>query len=401
MKLTRKIALRNLRRRPARAAALLLIAAFLALSVFGGSILVMSLQNGLKSYEARLGADIVVMPYEARTKGAFESILLQGIPGTFYMDKTEYDKIVRTNGVEAAAPQFFLASSSSGCCSAAVQLIGFDPEKDFTVQPWIRERYSGTLGKGDLIVGSELTVPKDRKLTFYNTTCTVVAQLDQTGTGLDTAVYANMDTIREMITHAKELQFHSFDAVDPDRAVSSVMIRVKEGYDVEKVADDINIHVRHIEAARPVNMISGISAGLTGVAGTIRILMILIWLLAAVVLSIAFLMIAHERAKEFAVLQVMGASRKMVSRQLLTESAWVSALGAVLGLAAAALIVLPFGKVLGNRLELPYLLPGPGTTALLAAGSFLLAVATGALTSAIASYRLSRQDVAVALREGV
>ena len=276
----------------------ILIAAFLTFSVFAGSVIIASLQNGLKSYEARLGADIVAVPYAARSKGEFESILLQGIPGMFYMDEADYEKICRIDGVEAAAPQFYLASASAGCCIAAVQVFGFDPSQDFTVQPWIREQYADTLEKGDVIVGSELMVPKNHMLTFYNTDCRVVAQLEKTGTGLDTAVYAGMDTIRDMIENARALKFHAFDAIDPDHAVSSVMIRVADGFSADEVTDDINIHVRHIKAAQAVSMVSDIAGGLSDVAGMIRLLTVMIWILAAAVLTIAFVMIAHERAKE-------------------------------------------------------------------------------------------------------
>lgn len=391
---------KNLRRKPARTAAMILIAAFLTFSVFAGSVIIASLQNGLKSYEARLGADIVAVPYEARSKGEFESILLQGIPGMFYMDAADYEKICRIDGVETAAPQFYLASASAGCCSVAVQVIGFDPALDFTVQPWIREQYADTLERGDIIVGSELTVPKNQMLTFYNTACRVVAQLEKTGTGLDTAVYANMDTIRDMIENAKELKFHAFDAVDPDHAVSSVMIRVADGFNVEDVANDINIHVRHIKAAQAVSMVTDIAGGLSDVAGMIRLLTGMIWILAVTVLSIAFVMIAHERAREFAVLRVLGASRGMVSRLQLTESAIISAVGAILGLAAASLLLFPFGTLISARLQLPYLTPDAGHILVSAAVSLAVSVLAGALTSAFSAWRISRQDTALALREG-
>ena len=85
MRFEHDLAIKNLRRKPARTVALVLLAAFLSMSIFGGSMIVLSLRNGLRSYEARLGADIVVVPYEAQTKGTLESILLQGIPGYFYM----------------------------------------------------------------------------------------------------------------------------------------------------------------------------------------------------------------------------------------------------------------------------------------------------------------------------
>lgn len=83
MKFTSHLALQNIRRKPLRSVTLMLLAAFLAFSVFAGSLVVMSLRNGLKGYEARLGADVVVVPAEAGLKGGLESILLQGVPGIF------------------------------------------------------------------------------------------------------------------------------------------------------------------------------------------------------------------------------------------------------------------------------------------------------------------------------
>ena len=400
MKLARSLAVRNLRRRPARTAALMLLCAFLALSVFGGSMVVMSLRSGLESYKARLGADIVAVPYQARTKGSFESILLQGIPGMFYMDAQYYDKICAIDGVEAAAPQFFLASTSAGCCSARVQLIGFDPERDFTVQPWVRERYAASLGDGDIIVGSDLAVPADHMLTFYDTPCRVVAQLGKTGTGLDTAVYTNMTTIRNMMHAAKRLGFPYFDGVDPEHAVSAVLIRVAEGYDAEAVTGDINVHVRHVEASAAAAMLSSVAGGLRSVSTVVSILVAAVWLLAVAVLTAAFALISHERAREFAVLRVLGASRRMLARLILTEAALTGFCGAVAGTAAGALIVFPFANAISAALELPYLLPSAGESAALAAGTILLATLAGALSAAVSAWRVSRSETGLLLREG-
>ena len=400
MKFEKTVSLKNLKRRPGRTAALVLLTAFLSMSVFGGSVLVAGLRNGLASYEARLGADIVAVPYEARTKGSFESILLQGIPGMFYMDEQYYRKITQIDGVAQAAPQFYLASTSAGCCSAAVQIIGFDPEKDFTVQPWIREAYAAELRDGDVIVGSELTVPKDGTLTFYDTPCRVAAKLGKTGTGLDTAVYANMETVKAMMKNAEALGFRYLADTDPDHAVSSVLVRVAEGYDPGAVAGDINVHVRHVEASAAAGMVSSIAGGLARVSGAVGALAVLVWVLAAAILAVAFAMSAHERKKEFAVLRVLGASQGMVSRLLLTESALAGVLGAVVGLAAAALAVFPFGSAISKALELPYLMPGALHIAALAAGALLLAVLTGSLAAAASARRVSRVDAGLLLREG-
>ena len=400
MKFERQLARRNLSRKPVRTAALILLAAFLSFSVFAGSMIVLSLQNGLESYESRLGADIVVVPYEARSHGTLESILLQGIPGYFYMDETYLDKVRAISGVESASPQFYLASASAGCCSVAVQIIGFDPDTDFSIQPWIRESYSRDLGDGDVIVGSGITVPKNRTLRFYNQDCRVVASLDQTGTGLDTAVYANMNTIQALMAGSQAEGFDYFGGADPQRTISSIMVKVKDGCSIESVANDINIHVRHVEATQAKTMVSSIAGGLTNVSHIIGGLTAMIWALAIVILILAFVMISHERTREFAILRVMGASQRMLSGLLRWEAAFISLVGAVLGVAVGALVVFPFSSLIRGKLDLPYLMPGSGVVLGLLVGSVVLAVAAGALTSAISADRISRIDTGLILREG-
>ncbi len=400
MKFERQLARRNLSRRPVRTAALILLAAFLSFSVFVGSMIVLSLQNGLESYESRLGADIVVVPYEARSHGTLESILLQGIPGYFYMDETYLDQVRAISGVESASPQFYLASASAGCCSVAVQIIGFDPDTDFSIQPWIRESYSRDLGDGDVIVGSGITVPKNRTLRFYNQDCRVVASLDQTGTGLDTAVYANMNTIQALMAGSQTEGFDYFGGADPQRTISSIMVKVKDGCSIESVANDINIHVRHVEATQAKTMVSSIAGGLTNVSRIIGGLTAMIWALAIVILILAFVMISHERTREFAILRVMGASQRMLSGLLRWEAAFISLVGAVLGVAVGALVVFPFSSLIRGKLDLPYLMPGSGVVLGLLVGSVVLAVAAGSLTSAISAYRISRIDTGLILREG-
>lgn len=400
MKFERELSVKNLKRKPARTVALVLLAAFLSFSIFGGSVIVMSLQNGLHSYESRLGADIVVIPNQAKTKGTLDSILLQGVPGYFYMDNTYLEKISAIEGVEAASPQFFLASASAGCCSVSVQIIGFDPDTDFSVQPWIRENYAGEIGEGDVIVGSSITVPKNRTLTFYNTDCHIVAQLDETGTGLDNAIYADMNTIKTMMTNAQALGFHDFDEVNAGKAISSVMIKVRDGYSIQDVTDDINIHVRRVQATQAKSMISNISGGLNNVSHIIGLLTVMIWILSLVILMITFVMIANERTKEFAVLRVVGASQRMLTRLLMTESVMISGIGAVAGVLMACLFVFPFSGLIHSSLNLPYLLPSVGSLAALLVGSVALSIVAGGLTACVSAYRIGKNDTALILREG-
>ena len=69
------------------------------------------------------------------------------------MDASALDKALEVEGVEKAAPQVFLASLKADCCSVKIQVIGIDPELDFTVQPWIARSLSRELGILDVAVG--------------------------------------------------------------------------------------------------------------------------------------------------------------------------------------------------------------------------------------------------------
>ena len=241
MSFARFLAVRSCRRNPSRTAALGLVAALLALVLFGGSLVVLSLQNGLNRFQERLGADILVLPKAAQADGGLEGVLVQGKPLQFYMEASRLAEIASLPGVERAAPQFFLTSANAGCCSVAVQLIGFDPATDFTIRPWLLESYAGDVGYGDILCGSGISVPADRRLKFYNVPCRVVGRLSPTGTGMDTAVYANMETIRAMMKNAAELDFASFQDVDPERAISAVLVKTSPDFSPEAVAQAISV----------------------------------------------------------------------------------------------------------------------------------------------------------------
>ena len=394
------LSLKNLLRKPGRTVALGLLTAFLAAAVFGGSVVVLSLRQGLGSLEARLGADIILVPSSAQSKVSFQNMFLQGTAGAFYMDASALDKALEIEGVEKAAPQTFLASLKADCCSIKIQLIGIDPALDFTVQPWIARSLRRDLGEMDVAVGCKVEAEVGEIIRIYDQRCKVVAQLEPTGTGLDTAVYCNMDTMRALLAAAEEKGVtHKITSDDTD-SISAVYIKVKDGCDIDAVNSKLTGHIRKVTAVRTRSMLTGVSDSLAGISRTVTGLIAAVWVLAFIILLLAFVLIIRERTREFAVLRLLGTSRRMLGRMVLTESALCSLLGGAAGVGIAALAVFPFAALIESRLQLPYLTPGGGTVLLLALGTLALAVAIGALASAGAAWRLSRVDPGMALREG-
>jgi len=395
-----KLPVKNLMRRPGRTAALVLLTAFLALSVFGGSVVVRSLQSGLESLEARLGADIIVMPATAESKVSFKNMLLQGTTGAFYMDASVLDKVREVEGVEIAAPQTFLASLKADCCAVKVQVIGIDPATDFTVKPWIEQSYSRALGDMDVAVGCNVTADVGEDLRIYDLNTHVVAKLAETGTGLDTAVYCSMDTMKRLLAAAEEKGVSHKITSDTSDLISAVYVRVAEGFDVGKVNNALNGHVRKVTAVRARSMFTDVSDSLTGISRTVTLLIGAVWALAFIILLIGYAMMVNERRREFAVLRLLGASRGGLARLMLAESALCSLAGGLLGVGVAALVVFPFATLIETRLGLPYLTPPAGVILALAAGTVLMTLLIGALASAWSAWRLSRTDAGITLREG-
>ena len=396
----RQLPFKNPIRRPGRTAALVLMTAFLALSVFGGSVVVRSLQSGLDSLEARLGADIIVMPAAAESKVSFKNLLLQGTTGAFYMDAEVLDRVKEVEGVAMAAPQTFLASLKADCCAVKVQVIGIDPAADFTVKPWIEASYARALGDMDVAVGCNVTADVGEDLRIYDLNTHVVARLAETGTGLDTAVYCTMDTMKALLAAAEAKGVSHKITSDTSDLISAVYVKVAEGYDVGKVNNALNGHVRKVTAVRARSMFTDVSDSLTGISRTVSLLIGAVWVLAFILLLIAFAMMVNERRREFAVLRLLGVSRRGLCGLMLSESALCSLIGGILGVSIAAIAVFPFATLIETRLGLPYLTPPAGVILMLALGTLLATLLIGTLASAWASWRLSRTDPGTTLREG-
>ncbi len=395
-----KLPLINLLRRPGRSIALVLLTAFLGFSIFGGSVIVMSLRQGLSSLENRLGADIIVVPSEAQSKSSFKNMLLQGTTGAFYMSSDNLERTLEVEGVESAAAQIFLASLKADCCSIKIQVIGFDPETDFIVQPWIEESCSKDLGPLEVVVGTNVGAQVGETLKIYEERCHVAGRLAATGTGLDSAVYCTIDTMKQLLKAAEAKGITHKVTSDDEDVISAIYVKVREGYDIGKVNSAIQGHTRKASAVRTRSMITDVSGALSGVAQTVTGLIGAVWILAFLILLVAFVMIANERKKEFALLRLLGTSRRMLGALIRREMALCSLTGGALGIAAAAALVFPFSALIETRLKLPYLMPSAPVLALTAAGALLAVLLAGTAASAWAAGRLGRVDPGTVLREG-
>ena len=303
------------------------------------------------------------------------------------MEKSKVDEIAKVDGVDLISPQVFMASTKAGCCSARLQMIAYDPATDFTIQPWIADTYTnGDMGLMDVVVGSDVTVYKDRTISFYDNDCHIVGQFDPTGSTLDSCVYMNFDTVKKLIDSSFVKGMNLYSEYDPDDVVSAVMVRVKPGADIEEVAANIQKQVSGVTTATSRNMVSGIGESLSRVAGTVGILIAAFGLVGILMTVLVFVMMINERKGEFEALKAVGADRKLMSGIVAKEAVMVNLAGGIIGIALSGMILIMFRSLFETLLGAGFVIPGPGVIALMAAAA-LLAVMVSAAVSSFAAVR--------------
>lgn len=396
----RKLIIKNLIKRPAKTFLLVLLASFMSFTLLTGAFLTQSLLKGIESVEQRLGADIIVVPSGSVDEDDLKNIFFKGTPDSFYMEKSIAEDVVKIEGIEQYSFQYFLASSSSDCCSAPVQIIGFDEESDFVIAPWVEQNYKNKLAKDEIIAGSNLSIKVGEYLKLYGIDCKVVGKFSATGTGLDTAVYANKETIKHLIEGSKNVGLSLVGEEDPDDVVSAVYIKVKKDSDISVVSSNINFKMKGlVDSVRTRNMISDTGERLAFISKLITGLVIGIWLLSVIIMGIAFSIGIYARRNEFALLRVIGFSKRDVSLVIFGESVLIGLFGALSGSVFSSIIVLSFAKTIETSLELPFLLPSVGRLIAIFLITIFIIVLTGPLTASFSTIGVCREEIGNSLRK--
>jgi putative ABC transport system permease protein len=394
---TPRIAINNLNGKPWMTFSLVTVVGILAFALFGGLVFSNSLNNGIMSLQARLGADIAVVPpgHEAE----YENAILLGAPVNFYFDRDMERKIGEIENVGQSTSQFFLTSLDHPCCSEEVQIIGIDFDTDFVIKPWVSQVYDSRVGSGEMIVGANIFVADDGTLIFFGHEMRVAAHLAKTGTSMDNSVYVNMSTMHELAEAARRRGAIAED-LDIANSVSAVLVKVSPDKDIDTVFNSIRQNTPGAGVIKTQSIISVIAGNLSIVSGLIRIVAVILGVLAVMILAVLFAVFTLGRKKEFAVLRILGAERGKLARIVLSEAFIVSLCGGVLGIAAGALVVLPFSTYWGYKMSLPFLMPGMGKLAELTALALVMSAAAGSVSAAYSVYKVSRAETYATMREG-
>ena len=384
---TAAVARKNIRRRPWRSFCLVVTVLLFSFFLYAGTVLSVSLSGGARSTADRLGADIIVVP--AGYDPHIDSIILSGKPSMFYLPRDILDRM---------SPQTFLATLRASCCSYPLQIVGVDYESDFIVRPWLEATLGRGLEDGELIVGYRVNGEAGERLHFFGVDLPIAGRLEQRGMGFDSTVFVTRKTVTDLAKAAENIFKHPL-ASDGSR-VSTVMVKLKPGYDSVKVAQEINRRFGDddIFALFSKKFVNSIASSLALVSWMIRGGIGLAWLLAVIVIALLFAVTMNERKGEIGVLRAVGASRGKILALALTEALLVSFYGAALGTCLGAAAVAVVSPMVADALKLPFLLPSWTALVLLGVASVAVSVLTGVMSALFSARRASRADIYDALR---
>lgn len=389
----------NYLRNPFRSFGLSLLIAMLASSLLVGGLFSFSLSKGLNRLSSRLGADVIVIPQGTEIND--QSVLLQGDSKYAYLPEGSLEFIRGLDGVEIATPQYYLTTLSASCCDQKVSVIGFDPASDFVIQPWIREVLTEKLPKGAIVVGSEIRIEEKGTVKFFDREYPVAATLEPIGNRLDQAVFVDVSTLESIREAAQEKGVvFLFRNENPELLTySSILIKLAPNADLERLSREIHTRFDGVQIRSRKDMFSGLEK-------SARILQIVIWVIVAFFLFVAvaaivisFSLSTRERRREYALLRIIGFTRKRLKKLVLAESFLVSAVGTYIGLLFTSVAFFTFRIWIGEHVGVPFIIPATVEIAGVYAVVILLLHSVGPAAVYGVANKVSQIDAYAALRE--
>lgn len=379
----RRVPLMTIRAHPVRSLIIAVLALAQAACVFGGLILVGAMRAELTLAERRLGADLVVYPTTCLNQVEKKRLLMLGTPVGCHQPRSALARMSSNEDIAAVSYQLYVSETLAD--GSTRWIVGFEPETDFALSPWIAEGEGTSLPRGSVLVGSAVPGADGQSLSVFGRERTIGAHLLTTGSELDDAVFVSTETLSDMMADARAAGEDIDASLDPRTDYSAALVRASDSDAIESVTNWINLYVRKVSAVRATEALVGAASGIRAHRGVAIGVLGATWLVLLGALIVVQVSLMNERMQELAVWRSIGASRSIMSRVMLSESSLLHAFGALVGVFLAA-VTMPF---VGDG-SLVKTLAAPATSLPLAGLSIVAVTCVGVAGTRLALARVSR-----------
>ena len=389
------LVLRGLKERQFRS---LLIAFFiLVLTGFllATTVILWGMEENLRIGMERLGADIVVIPFDV-TEQAQEEVLAGMLPAKDSMPADHVRRILEMKAVKRASPQLYLSTIKGSPYSSAdeLRIVAFDPKTDFTILPWLKYKLPKPLGFRDAIGGAlinKIDPPEHILANGYE--LALVGKLEPTGIWFDQTVFVTFETARDMIANGPIAGDVSADTV------TRIAVDLKPGYDAARTATEMLLVAPGIWPVQATKVMTTLAAQRAGLIQSLFLALSIIWIFTVVLTGFVFSLIVNEQRREIGMFRAVGASRHFIFRLFLTEGAILASVGGLTGMIVTTFLLYFLKTWLMSAFEVRIYLPSLPGLVVSMIGCFLIALLLVLPALLYPAIRASRLDPAVAMRE--
>jgi putative ABC transport system permease protein len=359
------------------------------------TVILMGVEKSLRTGMEKLGADILVIPYDI-TEQAQKEVLAGQLGSTDWMPADNVRRLLEMMEVERASPRLYLGKIPGTPYSSASEIfvLAFDPQSDFTILCWLKDRSKEPLGIGEAVGGASIKkVPPPGRVSVNGYELRLVGELDSVGLWYDQAIFVTFETARDMKARGVLSEEVSLDSV------THITVDLKPGIDVDKTAVNMWLNAPGIWPVRAPRLMTILSAQRAGLIQSLFIAMGLSWVLAVVLTGFVFSMLVNERRREIGMLRAAGASRNFIFRLFLTESGILACGGGLSGIIIGMIFLYSARSWLMTALEIQILFPSLPGFFVFTIGSFLASLLLVLPALLYPARKASRLDPAVAMRE--
>ena len=389
-----RLAAQNVGRRPMRAV-FLGAAVMLGVGIgFASFVAGWALREGMAVSFSRMGADLIAVPRATLVNITSSLLTVQPTDETLPAELAQ--RIAAIPGIDRVAPQRIVSALIDG---HLVNLIAFDPMRDFSVLPWLQQNRPGPVE--GLIAGGGLAAKVGATLSVCGMPLPVHGRLAKTGVGpFDESYFITFDTLAEIVSFCRgsnpqTANMRHAGVCSPDvqlDRVSAFLLQLAPG----AKAEDVKFGLARIPDLKVVEgnsvLISSrqaLSTLLIGVAAFTAFQLVAL----LIVVSLLFSAIVQERYREVGLLRAMGAKPDQVMAIILAEAAIITGLGGLAGLGFGAAVLLTFARSLGfyfGLIGVPFFWPPVAVLQAAAIVAFVFSCILGLVGAFLPAWRVRR-----------
>ena len=334
---------------------------------------------------------MLVVPAGALTN--ITAALLTAEPTDLTLDDSDLARLQAIKGVQKVAPQLVFRTDASGYRGKGetIDVIAFDPARDFTIQPWLEQRLGRPIRKGDIIVGGRRDDALGAKLLLFESPVTVYGRLGKTGVGThERALFMTFETLAEMRLAMQRIC--GPQAPLAPNKLSGALLQLAPGATSQQVRFAVLANFPGVKVVAGESMLASIRQGLEALVNGMLALMAIMFVSTALMLSVLFSAIIAERKRELGLLRAMGARRRQIMGMLLTEAGVATAIGGLMGVVLGLVLMRVYEHSLVyhlDRIGIPFVWLDGATIGLIGALCIVLISLTGAAGALYPAWRAS------------